>query len=107
MNQQQRLHKQIMRRVYLAFLKRILTHELTLQAVLFALALFIFAKLVHVASVVHNLLQVQVGKLPAFAWNTVAQGEVLTLMAIGVMVFVALNVPWRLYKVVLPKLHLA
>lgn len=94
-----------MRRIYVAYAKRLATHEVTLQVGLFVLALLVFAKLVHVASVIDNLLRVEVGKLPAYVWATVSQGEVLTLIAIGTMMFIALSIPLRLRTIVLPGRH--
>lgn len=95
------LHRKIMRRIYYAYAMRIATHTITLELALFALALYVFAKMVFVASVVENLLTVEVGKAPAYIANALFHGEVLTLLAIGVMVFVALSLPIRLRTVFL------
>lgn len=96
-----------MRRVYLAFAQRVAVHPLTLQVGLFAVALATFAKLVHVHRIVEGLLSTSLGNVPTYVYNTVAgallRGEVLTLMTIGVMVFVALSVPLQVWRLLLPK----
>ena len=97
------LQNKIMRRIYFAFAKRIATHEVTMQMALFALALLVFAKMVHVASVVDNFMSIPVAYIPGFIVGAVSQGEVLTLMAIGAMLFTALSLPLRLRAVILPQ----
>lgn len=94
------LKKRIMRQIYWLFTKRIVTHELTMQVALLTLALLVFAKMVHVASVIDNFLQVPVSEVPTFLWAALGQGEVVTLLAIGAIVFTALSIPLRLKSMV-------
>ena len=101
-NQTTRLQNKIMRRIYFAFLKRITTHEITLQLALFSLALLVFAKMVHVASVIDNFMNIPVASVPSFVLNAVSHGEVLTLLAVGAMMFTALSLPLRLWSAILP-----
>lgn len=94
-----------MRRIYLAFAKRIVTHDVTMQVALFGFALVVFAKMVHVASVIDNFMNIPVADVPAFIFSALSQGEVVTLFAIGALVFTALSLPWRFGAMVLPKLR--
>lgn len=102
-----KLQKKIMRRVYTVFAWRLSTHPITLQVGLFGVALLVMAKLVHVSRVVDSLLSTSLGNLPNYLFNTVssafARGEVLTLIAVGVIVFTVLSIPWGLYHTLLPK----
>lgn len=95
-----------MRRVYYAFCMRIVQHEVTLKLGLFVLALLTFAKLVHVHKLIENMLNTPVGNVPHFVMNAVLRGEVLTLMAIGVMVFVALSLPRNVVSLFIPKMRI-
>jgi len=86
-----------MRRVYYAFARRIVTHPITVQSGLFVLALMVFARTVHVRSIIGNFLSINVGQVPTFLVNAVFQhGEVLTLIAIGVMIFTLFSLPLRI-----------
>ena len=98
-----KLKRKIMRRVYALFALRIARHPITLQAVLFVVAMEVFAKLVFVERVIDSFLNTSLRNIPAYIfnniWNAFMGGEVLTLLALGVMIFVALSVPiqvWRL-----------
>jgi hypothetical protein len=97
------LKRKIMRRVYYLFAVRVAKHPITLQLVLFVGAALVFAKLVHVHRVLQSLSETSLGGVPEYVYNTVLhalmRGEVLTLLALGAMIFVALSVPiqvWRL-----------
>ncbi len=96
-----------MRRVYAVFAWRMATHPITMQVGLFGAALLIFAKLVHVSRVADSMLSTSLNNLPSYLFNTVwhafMRGEVLTLIAVGVIVFSALSIPWGLYRTLLPK----
>jgi len=102
-----KLQKKIMRRVYSVFAWRLASHPITLQVGLFGVALLVFAKLVHVSRVAESMLSTPLNNLPNYLFNTVSsafmRGEVLTLIAVGVIVFTALSIPWGLYQTFLPK----
>lgn len=106
MNNSLKLQKKIMRRVYLAFALRLVQHPIVLQLGTFALALVLFAKLVHVHRVLQGL--ESTSNVPQFLYNTFAsalmRGEVLTLIVVGVLIFTALSVPWGLYRTFAPRL---
>lgn len=82
---------------------RLVTHPVTSQVLLFALALVVFKEMVHVRSVAHNLLSTPLGNVPNFVLGALKHGEVLTLIALGVMLFTLFSVPLRLWT---PKLQL-
>lgn len=96
-----------MRRVYLAFLKQVATHPVTMQVGLFVLALGVFGEMVHVKRIVDTTLGMSLGQLPNYFTGAFMHGEVLTLMAIGVMLFVALSLPLQIRAQFAPKLHSA
>ncbi len=102
-----KLQKKIMRRVYAVFAWRLAMHPVTMQVGLFGVALLILAKLVHVSRVADSMLSTSLSNLPNYLFNTVVhafmRGEVLTLIAVGVIVFTALSIPWGLYQITLPK----
>lgn len=99
------LHTKIMRRVYYTFAMRVVTHPITTQCALFVLALSVFARMVHVRSVIDNLLSTSLGKVPSFLTNAVLNGEMLTLIAIGVMVFTLLSIPRGIKMAFAPRVH--
>jgi len=98
-----------MRRVYYTFSLRVIRHKVTIEISLFALALLVFAKVVHVSKVADSLLNTSLGEVPYYIFNVVVhafmRGEVLTLIAVGVMVFVALSLPWHVAKTFVLKTH--
>lgn len=97
------LQKKIMRRIYYAFALRIATHQITIQLALFAVALMVFARMVHVRSVLENLLATEVGRVPMFAYSALSQGEALTVIALGVIIFTLLSIPLRIRSAVAPR----
>ena len=107
MNTANTLQKRIMRRIYMAFAIRIATHQITAQIALFALALMVFGKLVYVKRIVDTLLTRSVEQLPGYVTGAFMHAEVLTLIAIGTMVFVALSIPWQLRTQFMPRAHAA
>jgi len=100
-----KLQKRIMRRVYLAFARRVATHPLAMNIALFTLALFVFAKLVFVRSVIDNLMGVEVAQVPSFMLSALMHGEILTLIAIGVMTFTLLSVPLQIRSQFAPRVQ--
>lgn len=91
-----------MRRVYYIYGISVVTNPMMLHGMAFSISLGIFAELVHVASIINNLLEMKVSGVPQFIWNAFARGEVLTIAMVGVMIFTALSVQW---KIVMPQLR--
>ncbi len=85
--QNNQVQKNIMRRVYYAFALRLATHGIVVHGVLFGAALNVFARMVHVARVVEAVQTLPIAYLPQYVLNAVAQGEVVTLLALGVMLY--------------------
>lgn len=85
------LRKNIMRRIYYAYTVRLVTHRYTVHMALAAVALYAFAQLVFVASVINNLLAVEVGQLPRYVVGVVRDADVLTLLTFAVLVAVGVS----------------
>lgn len=82
---QKQLQKNIMRRVYYAFMIRLATHPLLVSGVVFGTALVLFARNVHVERVVDAFLSIPVSHVPQFIYSALAQGEVATLLSLVAM----------------------
>lgn len=99
------LRRRIMGRVYTAAAAKLITNPIILNGALFLVGLATFTQLVHVRRVVDAALSLPLSRLPQFIVNTIMHGEVLTLLAISVMVFSALSLNMRLGTVRLEILH--
>jgi len=88
--------KRIMQRVYYTFAVRIMTHPVTIHALLFVGSVFVLSRLTHVAAIVSNLKSVRVGELDVYLYSTFMQAEFLTLVCVGIIVFTLLSLPIRL-----------
>ena len=97
-----KIRRRIMRRVYTVFAARIASHKLTLNLALFAVALTVFREVVFVKRVLETMSDMPLSGLPQFALNTLMRGEVVTLVAMGVMIFTALSIPWQIRSLRLP-----
>jgi len=102
-----RIRRTVMRRVYTAYAANIVSSRIMLYGALFATALAVFAEMVHIAKVFDNMSTLSAAQVPTFALNAVMRGEVVTLTAIGVMVFAALSVQWQLRDMFATRLQLA
>ncbi len=85
------LHNRIMRRIYIAFALRIATHTVTIHTALFVLALYVFGVVVHVQRIVEALLRTPLGNMPRYLLSAFMGAEVLTLIALGTMLFVVVS----------------
>ncbi len=86
-----KLQKNIMRRVYYAYALRIATHRATISAILFAVGVYGLSVMIHVASIIENILALQVGSLPQYILSAFLNAELFTLVFIGVIVFSLLS----------------
>ncbi|MDA8596987.1 hypothetical protein N9L26_01480 [Candidatus Pacebacteria bacterium] len=93
---QERLQKNIMRRIYYAFAIRLATHPLTVHTILFMLAAYILASLVYVERVLQTIAQTQVGDLGTRLMQILVNADTASILALGVMIFAALSLPLRL-----------
>ena len=82
-----------MRRVWYSYMLSILLSFATLLGVV---------KLVSITDIFNNLLQVQLGAIPTYVWQVfsqaVSQGEFLTLISLGLIIFSLLS--FRIYLAV-------
>lgn len=101
------LQKNIMRRIYYTYVLRTVSGLGAVQIALFAVALYAFAEMVHVHKLIQNMMAVSVGDLPQFILNAFMRGEVLTLIAIGVMAYVSVAMTRRLTPLLSLRFHYA
>ncbi len=96
------LKKHIMRRVWYSYMLSILLSFATLLGVVFGASTILFVKLVSITDIFNNLLQVQLGAVPTYVWQVfsqaVSQGEFLTLISLGLIIFSLLS--FRIYLAV-------
>ncbi len=96
------LKKHIMRRVWYSYMLSILLSFATLLGVVFGASTLLFVKLVSITDIFNNLLQVQLGAIPTYVWQVfsqaVSQGEFLTLISLGLIIFSLLS--FRIYLAV-------
>ena len=86
-----RLQRNIMRRVYYAYTLRIATHPALISAVLFVAGVYGLSVMVHVASIIENILALQVGSLPEYIFNALVHAELFTLVFLGIIIFSLLS----------------
>ena len=98
------LKKRIMRRVYYTFGIRIVSHPIFTHSVVIGVTGFLLTRLVHVAAVYHNMLNVKVGEFASYAVRVVMQSDLPTLVALGLIIFACLSLRWQLKA---PRLHSA
>ena len=91
-----------MRRVWYSYMFSILISVATLLGVVFGASTILFVKLVSITDIFNNLLQVQLGAIPTYVWQVfsqaVSQGEFLTLISLGLIIFSLLS--FRIYLAV-------
>lgn len=98
-----RMRRAIMRRVYMIYAGRVLAHPITINLALFVVALSVFRELVFVKRVLETLANMPLKELPHFFTDALWRGEVLTLLALGVMVFAALSINIQLSQLLRPR----
>lgn len=85
------IRRAVMRRIYFIFAGRLLSHPITVNIALFAVALTIFREVVFVKRVLETLLNTPLGQLPDFFIHALMRGEVVTFAALGIMAITALS----------------
>ncbi len=96
MSQSKSLQRRIMRRVYYAFVIRLLTHKAVLSFALLTLSVYGLSVMVHVASIFNNLRHIQVGRLDNYLANAFIHTDVFTLLFFGLVVFSLLSFNYSL-----------
>lgn len=102
-----RIKRNVMRRVYTAYAGRLLSSRAMLYSSMFLASLAVFAHTVHVHKVFVNFASQPLAHAPQFVLNALLRGEVITLVAIGVMVFTALSIQWQVKSMLWPRVNLA
>lgn len=102
----------IMRRIYLSYAISFTSERYFWNGVLFGVALGLFAKLVHVASVYHNLLGTPLGQLPQYVSHSftgaLASGEIMTVVTTIILLVLSVLFANRVARLlVLPQLFRA
>ena len=91
------IKNRVMIRVWYSYILSVIFNPTTLRGGILGASVVLFVTLVSVPSIVLNLLQVQVGTVPTYIWQTittaVANGEFLKLLTLGVIIFSLLS--WR------------
>jgi hypothetical protein len=98
------LKRQIMRRVYYTYTLRIVTDPVNVYPFLMGVSLVLMTQFVSFTNVAQNLLAIEVGRIPVWAFNAVTSTEAPTLLLLGIMIFAALSLRLKLR---LPKAQLA
>ena len=90
-----------MRRVWYSYWLSILLNFVTLFGFIFGASSVLFVKLVSLPDILNNLLQVQLGAIPVYVWQVflqaISQGEFLTLISLGLIIFSLLSFKIYLY----------
>ena len=95
LNNKLSLKTRIMMRVWYSYLTGIVMNVSTLRGVVLGASVVLFIQLVSVHNIILNLLQVQVGTVPAYVWQaistSVVNGEFLKVVTLGVIIFSVLS----------------
>lgn len=87
----QTLKNKIMRRVWYSYTLSIMVSRFLVQGFALGVSLVLFFRLVSVPHLIQNLLNVKLGSVPEYIWQTlehaVLEGEILKLLTLGVIVF--------------------
>lgn len=96
------MQKQIMRRVYYSYILSVIIHPMMWRGVFLGAAGLLLADWLHVASIINNLLAVQVGHVPQYMYSSVVNaathGEMLTVATLALSCLIAASVVYRLAK---------
>ena len=90
------LHKRIMRRIYYAYVIRLVTLPGLFQGFLMLGALIALTYFVSLGSVIQNIEIVGLSGVGRLAYSAITNTEAWTLLIIGVMVFAALSFRFKI-----------
>ena len=90
------IHHKIMRRVYYIYTLRHLKHPLSVHSAVVAVCLLVLSRVVSIPDVFANMLEVRVGELANFWINAFLNTRTMTLVLVGVIMLMALSLPWRI-----------
>ena len=92
------LQKNIMRRVYYAFLLRVATHPVTMHVVVLAGVVYALKEVLHIAAIYRNILQVPLGNVMQYLAKSLINTEMLTLclLALALATVLSLKIQLRM-----------
>lgn len=99
------LAKKIMRRVYYTYALRMITTPGVVQGFFMLSVLIGLTHFVSLGNVLSNMLHVEVGYLGTFLYNAVTNTEAWTLLLVGVFVFSALSLRFKIAPVRSEEVH--
>lgn len=92
------LRNSIMRRVYTAFLARVLSHPVLLYSALLIVSLVTFAHLVHVRKVVESFFSVPLHSIDDLIINALLRAEIVTIISLSGMVVATILLQRHLWR---------
>lgn len=96
--------RRLMRRVWYSYLISLLTQGSFVHGFLLGGSVALFGRLTHVAAITGNLLQLPLGSVPNYAWQTLSAalsgGEVLTALVTILLVGLSVSALVRLLAVI-------
>jgi hypothetical protein len=105
--QNKRLQRLIMRRVWYSYALSIAFSKAALRGFVMGFSGVLFFTLVSVPSILANLLAVEVGAVPSYVWQTITDsirsGEVLQVVVLGVIIFSLLSFRFTFKSTVIPE----
>lgn len=90
-----RLQKKIMRGIYYAYVVRVLANPALLHGFFMLALLIALTYFVSIGDVIANLMHVEVGRLGIYTYNTLSNTEAWTLVIIGLLIFSALSLRFK------------
>ncbi len=96
-----------MLRVWYSYAISVVFSYATFRGLIFGFSLVLFLSLVSLPDIVFNLLNVRVGAVPEYLWQTIASavtdGEFLKLLTLGVIIFSVLSLRFRVPVMTSPR----
>ena len=93
---QNKLQRKIMRGIYYSFAIRGITNPALILGFGMLAMLIALTHFVSIGNVINNLMGVQIGHLDRFLYNAVTNTEAWTLLIIGLLIFSALSLRFKL-----------
>ncbi len=93
-----KLQKNIMRRVYYSYALRLITLRGVPQAFLMLGGIIALSYFVSIGNVIKNMEDVGMSGFGRFAYNAVTNTEAWTLLILGLLIFTALSIRWKIAR---------
>jgi FtsH-binding integral membrane protein len=105
------LRRAIMRRIWYSYLLSVTLSFAALRGFVLGVSAMLFVTLVSLPSIISNILAVPLGVLPDYVWTTItsafSNGEFLTLLTFGLIIFSLLSFRFTFPKTTHSSLHSA